>query len=73
VSKTFDQRNHDWIKTRVGEIENEIVRLKTRLARLDADGQNTGPTCRLLAVMTEYLFVMEIRQNTVLTRLSTNE
>jgi hypothetical protein len=73
VSKSFDQRNFDWIKTRIAETEKEIVSLKTRLSRLEAEGQNTGPTCRLLAVMTEYLSVMKIRQNAVLIKLSANE
>jgi hypothetical protein len=50
----------------MNEIEEKMQPLKARLRYLENEGLNAGATCRLLAVLTQNLTLMEIRQSQVI-------
>lgn len=47
------------------DIAKKMLPLKMQLRYLEKEGLNAGPTCRQLAVLTQDLTLMEIRQSQV--------
>lgn len=73
MNRVFGQRNLDWLEARIREAEAKIVAAKVQLAKLESQGTNTGEACRMLAITTEYLHLLNLRRDAALKKLQTEK
>ena len=69
MNRVFGQRNLDWLEARIREAEAKIVAAKVQLAELESQGTNTSEACRMLAITTEYLHLLNLRRDAALEKL----
>lgn len=69
MTLSFLQKNLAWLEARISEAEKKIAIQKMQLALLEDKGLNTAHACRILAVTTEYLRLLNVRHDAAVEEL----
>ena len=64
------QANLAWLDAHIKETEKRVVSDKKRLAEAESKGDNTAQACRMLAITSEYLNVLNARKDLLRNELS---
>jgi hypothetical protein len=63
------ERNLSWLDARIKETEMKIIAAKKRLAEMESQGDSTAQACRILAVTSNYLNILNMRRDLLLDKL----
>jgi hypothetical protein len=64
------QKNLSWLDARIRETETRLVSDKKRVTEAESRGDNTAQACRMLAITSEYLNVLNMRRDLLRNKLS---